>query len=314
VTSWTPERADRLAREALAAVGIASAETSVIRFRGTFASIRVDRPPLLVKVGAAESDGAVLERSLDLGRFLGDAGVPVAAPAAELSLGPVPVDGHWAGLWRWERSRPGSPDPADTGRALRQLHEALASYPGEIRELDPIVTSVDRLAAMAEAGVVDSGSVDFLRARLDRLAEAWARFESRLGVGPIRGDFKLANLMATPTGPLIMDLDDVRIAPWEWDLATISRSAHDGWSAAEWPAFSAGYGHDLLDQPEADPLRELTHLGALIFQLVRYNSPRKLERGRALLAEWMQDPKRGCHELDWEGVFRRFPDQRTRRV
>ncbi len=290
-------------------MGIPDAETSLIRFRGAFASIRVERPPLLVKVGAAESDGPILERSLDLGRFLGGAGVPVAAPAAELSAGPVRVDGHWAGLWRWERSRPGSPDPAETGRALRRLHEALARYPGKVPELDPIVTSVERLAAIANAGVVAPDSVDFLRGRLDRLADAWSRFESRLGVSPIHGDFKLANLMATPTGPLIMDLDDVRIAPWEWDLATISRSAHDGWTAAEWPAFSAGYGHDLLSQPEADPLRELTHLGALIFQLVRYNSPRRLERGRALLAEWLPDPKRGCHELDWEGVFRRFPDR-----
>jgi hypothetical protein len=50
--------------------------------------------------------------------------------------------------------------------------------------------------------------------------------------------------MRTPEGPLIMDLDDVRVAPREWDLATISRRAHDGWSAEETPAFSAGYGLD----------------------------------------------------------------------
>jgi hypothetical protein len=114
--------------------------------------------------------------------------------------------------------------------------------------------------------------------------------------------------MTTSDGPLIMDLDDVRIAPWEWDLATISRSAHDGWRKDEWRGFSAAYGHDLLAQPGAEPLRELTHLGALIFQLVRHRSPEKLERGRALLDEWLPQPELGCHELDWEGVFRRFPD------
>jgi hypothetical protein len=114
--------------------------------------------------------------------------------------------------------------------------------------------------------------------------------------------------MTTPSGPLIMDLDDVRVGPWEWDLATISRSAHDGWSDEEWPAFSAGYGHDLIAQSEAEPLRELTHLGALIFQLARHRSPQRVARGRALLDEWLRDLERGCHELDWAGVFRRFPD------
>lgn len=100
-----------------------------------------------------------------------------------------------------------------------------------------------------------------------------------------------------------MDLDNVRVGPWEWDLATISRSAHDGWSAEDWPAFSAGYGHDLFSQPEAEPLRELTNLGALTFQLVRHQSPERLLRGRTLLDQWLREPEKGCHELDWEGAF-----------
>jgi Ser/Thr protein kinase RdoA (MazF antagonist) len=311
VTAWSEGRAEELASEALAAVGIADAATSLIKFRDAFATLRVERSPLLIKLAAPEARDA-LARSLGLGEFLREAGVPVAAPAVELAEGPLQVGERWAGLWRWERSAPGRPDPAVTGRSLRRLHETLLECAEPIPDLDPIVTSSQRLDLIRESGVIPASSVDFLSSRLDRLSGAWDRFDTQLHVGPIHGDFKLANLMTTPEGPLIMDLDDVRVGPWEWDLATISRSAHDGWSGEEWPAFSAAYGHDLLLQPEAEPLRELTHLGALIFQLARHRSPQRLSRGRALLDDWSRDPDRGCHELEWEGVFRSYPDPSPR--
>ena len=307
MTNWSEERAAELARETLAAVGVPDAETSLIKFRNAFATLRVERPPLLIKLAAPEARDA-LERSLRLGEFLREAGIPVAAPAVELADGPIQAGERWAGLWRWERSLPGRPDPAVTGRALRRLHEALLEWDEPVPVLDPIVTSSERLAQVRQAEVLPAASVDFLGERLDSLKEEWDGFNTELEVGPIHGDFKIANLMTTPEGPLIMDLDDVRVAPWEWDLATSSRSAHDGWSAEEWPAFSSGYGHDLLAQPEAEPLRELTHLGALIFQLARHSSPQRLQRGRALLDQWLEDPGRGCHELDWQEVFERHPD------
>jgi Ser/Thr protein kinase RdoA (MazF antagonist) len=308
---WTEERAEQLAAEALSAAGINDARTTLIKFRDAFATLRIESPALLLKLAAPDARDA-LERSLMLGRLLGDAGVPVAEPAVELADGPIPVDERFAGLWRWQESSPGRPDPEVIGRGLRLLHETLADSDLQIPELDPIVTSSQRLPLIRESGVLPAESVDFLDARLQRLSEAWEEFETQLRVGPIHGDFKIANLMTTPHGPLIMDLDDARVAPWEWDLATISRSAHDGWSTEEWPTFASSYGHDLMAQPEAEPLRDLTHLGALIFQLARHDSPERLQRGRALLDEWLREPDLGCRELDWEGVFRRFPDPVSR--
>lgn len=308
IPEWTPARADELARQALAGLGIADARISLIKFRGPFASLRVERPALLIKIAATEDDSAILERSLRIGRFLHEAGVAVTAPAVALAPEPLRVDGHAAGLWHWATSRPGRPDAAATGRSLRALHGVLPGYTEPVRELEPISPSTRRLDQIRESGTLAPASVDFLSARLDRLSETWDRFESRLGVGPIHGDFKISNLLATPEGPLIMDLDNVRIGPREWDLATISRGAHDGWNDEEWRAFSAGYGHDLGSQPEAEPLRELTHLGALIFQFVPHGEPHRLRDGNALLDQWLQEPEKRCHELDWEGVFGSAPD------
>jgi Ser/Thr protein kinase RdoA (MazF antagonist) len=310
VGNWSEERAGQLAREATSAVGFSDAETTVIKFRDAFATVRVENPPLLVKLAAPEARDA-LARSLRLGAFLREGGVPVASPAIELADAPVLVAERWAGFWHWESSVPERPDPETTGRSLRRLHEVLRDWREPVPALDPIITSTERLAVIRGSGVVSAASIDLLGERLDSLRDAWDRFDSELGRGPIHGDFKVANLMATPRGPLIMDLDDVRVAPREWDLATISRSAHDGWTSSEWPAFASGYGHDLKAQPGADQLRELTHLGALIFQLARHSSPERLQRGRALLDQWLEDPELGCHELDWEGAFRGFADLRV---
>jgi Ser/Thr protein kinase RdoA (MazF antagonist) len=308
VTAWSEELVAELARAALAQVGIAGAPMTLIRFRGPFASFRVEDPPLLLKVAATESDSERLEDSLRIGRFLHEAGVAVTAPAVELAPEPVPVDGYTAGLWHWAPGSPGRPTPRQTGRSLRALHETLATYKGRVPELEPVGASDLRLDRILEDGTLEPVSVEFLRAHLDALRENWDRFETELGTGPLHGDFKISNLLATPEGPLIMDLDYVRVGPWEWDLATISRGRHDGWDSAEWVEFSAGYGHDLRSQPDAAPLRELTHLGALIFQFIPHSSQLSLPRGRALLDEWLQDPEKRCQDLDWDGAFRRFPD------
>jgi thiamine kinase-like enzyme len=183
------------------------------------------------------------------------------------------------------------------------LHETLADYPEPLRELEPIGPTSRRLDLIRESGALPPASIDFLAARLDRSSEAWDRFDSHLGVGPLHGDFKISNLLATPEGLLIMDLDNVRVGPLEWDLATISRGAHDGWSSEEWTDFSEGYGYDLRSELEAEPLRELTHLGALIFQLLPSGPEHRLVRGQALLDQWLREPEKRCHELDWDRVF-----------
>jgi Phosphotransferase enzyme family len=307
IPEWTEDRARELAGEVLTTLGVADAQTTLLRFRRAFATLRVARPPLVVKLAAPDSKDA-LARSLSIGESLTDAGVPVSAPAVELARGPVQVGERWAGLWHWERIEPQPPEPEATGHALRRLHEALADSGIPIPDLDPVPPSSERLTAIRESSALPDSAVDFMAARLEQLSRAWDQFESELGVGPIHGDFKTDNLRATSEGPLILDLDDSRVAPWEWDLATVSRGAHQGWSAEEWPAFSAGYGYDLRSEPRADPLRELTHLGALIFQFIPHASPLSRPRGWALLDEWLRDPERRCYELDWDGAFLRFPD------
>ena len=304
---WSRRYGEQLARELMAELGLEQARPSVIRFRGTFATLRLKRPPLLLKIGAAEGSRTVLERSLEIGAFLSDAGLPVAAPATELSPGPLRVRNSWAGLWRWEQRQPDRPNAALTGRLLNRLHEALRECPVGVSELDPIISSRRRLALIREGGQVEAAAVRFLTGRLDQSATAWEGFESELGVGRIHGDFKLSNVMTAPRGPLFLDFDEVRVGPREWDLATISRRGDDGWSREEWIAFAAGYGHDLLSQPAAEPLRELTHLGSLIFQLAPHRLSYRFERGRRLLDEWLRHPQKRCHELDWEGVFREMP-------
>jgi Ser/Thr protein kinase RdoA (MazF antagonist) len=125
-------------------------------------------------------------------------------------------------------------------------------------------------------------------------------FHSHLGVGPIHGDFTLNNIIVRSRRPLLVDIDEAAVGPREWDLALLSRAK--GWRADEWPAFSEGYGHDLLSREENDVLREQAHLKSLLRMLSSKAVPLPLKRrGRRLLEEWMQHPERRCFELDWTG-------------
>jgi hypothetical protein len=70
VSAWSEEHAEELAGEALEAVGITDARVSLIRFRDAFATLRVERPPLLIKLGAPEAKDALDRERFGVGMRL----------------------------------------------------------------------------------------------------------------------------------------------------------------------------------------------------------------------------------------------------
>ena len=298
---WSREQVEDLAHEALATVGLPPARTSLVKFRGTFASLRVERPRLLLKIGSSEWSRGVLDRSLRVSAWLADSGFPVAAAAAETSTGPLPVRGRWAGLWRWEEHDPGRrPDPRAIGELLRSLHELLERCPVPLQPFDPLGAIRKRQATLTGAGSwLDRPCREFLASRLERLAGRWGSFAGELGGGPIHGDLKLSNVLLTRRGPLLVDFDNCSRGPREWDLSLLARANAKGWSRDQWPRFAAGYGYDLLARRENDPLREHAYLRTLLRWLsYKQDDPRR-ERGRKLVEEWRRNPGKACFELDW---------------
>lgn len=295
---WSEGVANGLAQRALIAVGLIESTVTLLKF-GPIANFRVQDPPRFLKVAdpSFRSAEAVLDRSLELSAWLDRNGFPVAGAAEEGGARPIAVDGGWAGLWKWEEHREERPDPALTGETLHRLHTLLVDYPGSLPELDHFEAARRHTFALTNRGHLDDTSIEFLIRQSERLASDWESFHSELGVGAIHGDFEVDNVLATSRGPVLIDLDNAQIGPREWDLVKAAPGSAAGWHDREWPAFASGYGYDVLAVPDAAVLRDVRHLRSLVWLLGDPRYEERYERGRRLLAEWMQTPEKRCFEL-----------------
>jgi Ser/Thr protein kinase RdoA (MazF antagonist) len=152
--------------------------------------------------------GEWFAEELRLAHHLADAGAPIAPPSSDADPGPHECDGFHITLWRWVDHEPSRADPAAAGRALRELHSALAAYEGELPTCDRL-DEVRRLLATFE----QTEEIVRLRALADRLDPLDGR--------PIHGDAHLGNVLWTPEGPLWGDLENVCRGPVEYDLACL---------------------------------------------------------------------------------------------
>jgi Ser/Thr protein kinase RdoA (MazF antagonist) len=93
---------------------------------------------------------------------------------------------------------------------LRELHEALAGFPGD---LAPVREIRDWLARLLDSPGLAASDTDPLRARLEALTPAV--FESALPAQALHGDASLSNVLRTRGGLVWNDFEDVCFGPVE---------------------------------------------------------------------------------------------------
>ena len=158
-------------------------------------------------------DPAAAADSLALAGYLAARGLPVSPPADGIDPGPhVGETGRTMTLWRHLDIRDGPADPTETGRSLRELHEAAAAYDGPMRHVGP-VEEIGRLAdVLAPHRPEDAHRLLELRDRLD-LPDQPAQ--------AVHGDAHLGNVVVTDLGPRWVDWEESWRGPIAWDLACI---------------------------------------------------------------------------------------------
>jgi aminoglycoside/choline kinase family phosphotransferase len=120
------------------------------------------------------------------------------------------------------------------GRALRNLHDALAEYRGPLPPRSAIVDEIDWLLnALSDH--------DDLSER-DRLAEIVLELEQATDRQPLHGDASLSALLATSAGPRWNDFEDVCVGRVEWDVAGLLSDARAAHGAAFSAEVLAAYG------------------------------------------------------------------------
>lgn len=191
-----------------------------------------------------------LTREVAVGAFLGARGLAVS-PSDTLPPGPHRYDGLWMTFWRLvelDGSRP-LPRADELGRGLRELHTALAGFPGELGPLSEVRDWLEQLlVGLRPSPTLTRQKISSLSSQLQELTPTV--FASSLSKQAIHGDASISNLLRTENGLIWSDLEDVCIGPVHWDVAGLIVDAR---ARGESEAFVA----DLLDAYGGLHLEEL---------------------------------------------------------
>jgi hypothetical protein len=247
------ERALAAAR-AVALANSVACEDAVVVAAGSNVLVHLKPAPVIARVmtGTAVLHGNVerwLAREVAVGAFLGERGLAVP-PSDVLAPGPHQHEGLWMTFWEFvehDASRP-LPRAHELGGSLRELHAALADFPGELGQLSDVRDWLDRLdrllAELHPSPRLTPQDRDLLRSHLRELTPSV--FESSLPAQAIHGDASISNLLRTENGLIWNDLEDTCIGPVHWDVAGLITAARArGGSEAFVADFLRAYGLDL---------------------------------------------------------------------
>jgi hypothetical protein len=212
------------AARAVALANSVACEDAVVVAAGSNVMVHLRPARVIARVmtGTAVLHGDVerwLAGEVAVGAFLGERGLTVS-PSEVLAPGPHQHDGLWMTFWEFvEHDAFGALPRADElGRSLRELHAALAGFPGELGPLSDVRDWLDQLAAeLHPSPGLTSQDRDRLRSRLQALTPTV--FESSLPAQAIHGDASMSNVLRTDDGLIWNDLEDVCVGPVHWDVA-----------------------------------------------------------------------------------------------
>jgi len=211
-----------------AALGLGPVEPEVLKL-AHHTSVRLAPWPIVARVdssGDVERILPFMRRELEIAQHLARANAPAVRPTSDPPPGPH-VQGRCAiTLWDYVEHRPANEeaDIVAAGAALRDLHAALADYPGELPTISQATDVCARLLADPSAmPALDASSRRLLTEQLDKLSGS--DLDPALFIG-LHGDAHAGNILVTPAGPIWADLEAARLGPLEWELTSLPRAGH----------------------------------------------------------------------------------------
>jgi aminoglycoside phosphotransferase len=162
-----------------------------------------------------------LTREISVLRFLAPSALAVA-PSPLIAPGPHHYDGLWMTCLEWIADvEPATrlDDAHRLGAALRDLHDRLRPFEGDLGDLGDLRADIERLhGQLRPVDASEADAISSLRARLDALGEVV--FESTLPTQALHGDASLGNLLRTPRRRVWNDFEDAFRGPVHWDVAS----------------------------------------------------------------------------------------------
>ncbi len=255
-TARSDRSAAALAAVAVAAsrVGLSSVRPRLLVAGGDFV-VALEPLPVVARVTSRqESHVGRIPPALQvaLARHAAHRGGPVVAP---WSGGAGPLDAGEFIVTLWERAADQPLTPESVGHALRDLHVAIADFPGELPSFDPR-PAVRRIVADLPPSAHDTAAVLLAACEFVELPD--------LPGQPLHGDAHFGNALGSTSGPLWTDLEYACFGPIDWDLASAAHLATVlGRRVPETRAMLTAYGEDAVDR--ANVLTDLVALHAAAY-------------------------------------------------
>lgn len=240
--------------EICGAVGLDPSGARLIRFvnNGVF---WLREHPVIVRIVLAPSFSYRADNVVEAARWLAEHDVP----AVRLLPGvpqPVRAGGHLATLWEAVPESGPAPGGQDLAALLRRLHSLPA--PSTLSGWQPMEDVRRRLA---DAEHLDPEDRYFLEQRCDDVESRLDRLTFPLPRGVVHGDAHLGNLIASPNGVLLCDLDSLCVGPPEWDLTPMAVGRlRMGHPPERYERLAAAYGFDITRWSGFQVLRDLREL------------------------------------------------------
>ncbi|EWM12147.1 phosphotransferase enzyme family protein [Kutzneria sp. 744] len=236
-------------------VGLDPAGAALVRLVNN-AVFRLVRHRVMVRVTLIEGLAHRAHTAVSAGRMLAAHGIPAVRPLLGIS-NPVHLDRHAVSFWKEVVDTGATPTAVQLGDLLTRLHNLRTAGLG-LPSWNPIAELRSRITATHGW---DRGDVDFLWRRCEAVESALAALDYPLPAGVIHGDAHLGNMITTPAGPVLCDLDTVCVGPREWDLVPLAVSQlRFGRAVDVHRQLVDAYGVDITTWPGFPVLRELREL------------------------------------------------------
>lgn len=279
---------DKLSGRAVAAAIAAAAAQGLkcdsprVLADGSNVLVRLEPAPIVARV--ATTTALVrkpieqwMQIDVNIARYLAREGFPVVRPSGEIAPGPHVRDGMAVSFWEYvEHDRNYVPGVNEVAASLRELHQLLRGYKGELRRLSPFAEIPEWLDEIEKWSTIDAADMTMLRRGYEQVAKRINQL--RLPEQALHGDAHKKNLLKTSQGLLWTDFEDACRGPVEWDLACFVRTSGEDRKTA-----LAGYS-DKIEIERLIPFFEARDLQGGVWGAVLAS---RFSDRRERAAEWM---------------------------